>query len=112
MLAIVALLFQNRIWDWWQERKLYNDSRPQVAKLSSIYQNVRIRLPESLTYHHARESMPLHAKDTVSTDINSRAVITFNTGLEVELEPNSLITIEDIGKGGDGSLELTFQWVP
>jgi TonB family protein len=49
----------------------------------------------------------LRAKDTVSTDQDSRAVIKFNSGLRVELEPNSLIIVDDFGSG-PGQLELTF----
>jgi hypothetical protein len=107
VLALVALIFQNRIWDWWQERKLYTSDRPKLAEITELTHNVKVRLPESLTYYSAKKYLPLHDKDTVSTDASSTAVITFNTGLQVELEANSLITIED-ATNSNGSLELTF----
>ena len=102
-LAFIALFFQNRIEDWLEGFK--SDSRPTIAKIESLSNNVKYRLPESLTYHRAKSNMDLHAKDTVSTDASSTAVIAFKSSLKVELEPNSLMIVEDYGKEGS-NLEL------
>jgi hypothetical protein len=91
----------------WQQFKIANDPRPPLAEIKSLSGQVKFRLPESLTYFRARNSMTLRAKDTISTDQNSSAILEFKSGLQVELEPNSLIVIEDYGSGS-GSLELTF----
>jgi hypothetical protein len=107
LLALLALLFQGQLWEWWQRFSLRYDKRPAIAEIVSLNKNVRFRLPESLTYYKAYADQPLHAKDTVSTDPDSSAIITFKSGLKVELEPNSLIIIEDYGSG-PGALELTF----
>lgn len=107
ILAILILLFQESVWDWWQRISLENDKRPVLAQIESMSNNVKFRLPETLTYYRARPNMSLHAKDTVSTDVGSSAVISFKSGLKVELEPNSLIIIEDYGSGS-GNMELTF----
>jgi len=107
IIALLALLFQGQIWEWWQRYSLRFDSRPVIAEVVSVNKNVRFRLPESLTYYKAYNQQGLHAKDTVSTDLDSSAIISFKSGLKVELEPNSLIIIEDYGSG-PGALELTF----
>ncbi len=107
LVALAALLFQNQIWNWWQELGLLNDKRPPIAEIISLGGNVKFRLPESLTYYRARKSMSLRAKDTVLTDQDGSAVISFKSGLKVELQPNSLIIVEDYGTG-PGSMELTF----
>lgn len=107
ILALLAILFQDQIWDWWQMRKLEADPRPVVAEFEDITKNVKFRVPDSLSYYRAKKSRGLRAKDTVSTDLESRAVIKFKSGLKVELEPNSLIIVDDYGSG-PGQLELTF----
>ncbi|MCC6278405.1 MAG: AgmX/PglI C-terminal domain-containing protein [Oligoflexia bacterium] len=107
LLGLLGLLFQEQMWDFWQRIKIANDPRPTLAHVVSLNGNVKFRLPESLTYFKARSEMPLRAKDTIATDPSSTAIIEFKTGLKVELEPNSLIVIEDYGSGS-GSLELTF----
>ncbi|MBK9294444.1 MAG: AgmX/PglI C-terminal domain-containing protein [Oligoflexia bacterium] len=107
LLALLAILFQDQIWDWWQMRKLESDPRIVVAEFEDITKNVKFRVPDSLSYFRAKKSIGLRAKDTVSTDMDSRAVIKFKSGLKVELEPNSLIIVDDYGSG-PGQLELTF----
>jgi hypothetical protein len=107
LLALLGLLFQDQIWNRWEEYKIGSDPRPSIAEITSLNRGVKYRLPESLTYRRARKSMPLHAKDTVLTEADSSAIITFKSGLKVELEPNSLIIIEEYGSG-PGAMELTF----
>jgi hypothetical protein len=106
--ALITLLFQSRIYDWWELHKLLNSDKPAVAELTGISKNVKIRLPESLTYYRARNHWPLHVKDSISTDVDSTAIITFKSGLEILLEPNSLVIIEDPSIAGGGSMELSF----
>lgn len=106
IIALLTILFQDAVWDWYQNKKLDNDPRPVLAEFETITKNVKFRVPDSLTYYRAKSSRKLRAKDTVSSDEGSSAVITFKSGLKVELEPNSLIIIEDYG--GAGNLELTF----
>jgi hypothetical protein len=107
ILALIALFSQNKIEDWWREYSFTNDPRPVIAHIETLHNEVQYRPPESLVYHRAKTEMPLHAKDTVATDSSSSAVIAFNNGLKVELQPNSLIIIEDFTSGG-GNIELSF----
>ncbi len=107
LLALLAIIFQDNIWDWWNMRQLNSDPRPVVAEFETIVKNVKFRIPDSLTYYRARTATGLRAKDTVSTDQDSSAVLHFKSGLKVELEPNSLIIVDDYGIG-PGQLELTF----
>src|SRR6185436_14529956 len=81
--------------------------RPPIAEIVSLTNNVKYRLPESLSYRRAKPNLSLRAKDTVATDTDSTAVISFKSGLKVELEPNSLITIQEYGAGAS-QMELTF----
>ena len=91
--------------EWFQGIK--TDNQPVLATVESLTNNVMYRTTESLTYRQASAKMSLHAKDTISTDADSSAVIAFKTGLKVELEPNTLMVVEDYGKAGS-PLEMTF----
>lgn len=106
IIALLVIFFQDSIWDWWQAFRLQSDKRPVIAQIESLSKNVRFRVPDSLTYYRARTSQSLRAKDTVSTDDGSSAVIVFKSGLKIELEPNSLIVVEEVG--ANSTLEMTF----
>lgn len=106
VIALVVLYFHDEIWEAWR-LSTREDSRPVIAKLENPRKGVNFRFAESLTYFSARDNMDLRAKDTVSTGEDSTAVITFKTGLQVEVQPNSLIIVQDITQG-EGTLELTF----
>ena len=105
VLAAIGLFSQNQLEEWFQGIK--TDNQPVLATVESLTNNVMYRTTESLTYRQASAKMSLHAKDTISTDADSSAVIAFKTGLKVELEPNTLMVVEDYGKAGS-PLEMTF----
>ncbi len=95
------------LWNWWSLRNLANDPRPVIADITKVHHDVKFRLPESLNYYKAMSGMPLRSKDNIATEAGSTAMIKFKNGLEIEIQPNSLVVIEDLASQ-EGSLELTF----
>jgi len=107
ILCLLALFFQEEIWNFISEWRLGNDPRPVVAHIDSLNNTVRYRFPTTLIWRKAHEGLDLRDNDTVTTDPDSSTVLSFKSGLKVELEPNSLIVVHNYG-GGPDSLELTF----
>jgi hypothetical protein len=95
--ALTALLFQNQIERWWQRRNLSYDKRPIIGRIESITGDVKLRKPESLSSIGVKGGMNLHPDDTVLTEEGQKAIISFNSGLKVELEPHSTVVITDSG---------------
>lgn len=108
ILAILALIYQDQIWNYWQLSQLSDDPRPVLAEVLNFKNDVKYRLPESLTYYKVTANLGLRLKDTISTAPNSTAVVRFKSGMEVEVQPNSLFIIDDYGAESGGTLELTF----
>jgi len=96
--ATVALLFESKIEEWWQHRDLKTDRRPIIGHIESIHGDAKFRRPESLTAITAVPGMNLHSDDTVFTDNEQSVIISFNSGLKVELEPHSEVVITDLGQ--------------
>ncbi len=92
--ALWALIFQNKIEDWWQHRALKNDRRPIVGRVESIKGEVKFRKPESLTAMTLTPGANLHPEDSILTEDGQSAVISFNSGLKVEIQPLSTIVIK------------------
>jgi hypothetical protein len=93
--AFSALVFQSKIEDWWEHRALSHDRRPIIGHIESIKGEVKYRKPESLTPIRVQAGMNLHPEDSILTDDNETAIISFNSGLKVQLEPHSTIVITD-----------------
>jgi len=95
--ALVALLSESKIEEWWQHRNLKSDHRPIIGHIEKAQGDVKFRKPESLTSINAIAGMNLHSDDSVITDEGQSVVISFNSGLKVELEPHSVVVITDTG---------------
>jgi len=95
--ATGALLFEGKIEEWWQHRDLKSDHRPIIGHIEKAQGDVKFRKPESLTSINAIPGMNLHSDDSVVTEESQSVVISFNSGLKVELEPHSVVVITDTG---------------
>ena len=107
LLGLLAILFQEQLWDAISQWRMKNDPRAVVASIENVSNDVKFRYPTSLIWRRVHSGLELRDNDTVATDPDSSAVVTFKSGLKVELEPNSLIVVHNYGGGAD-SLELTF----
>lgn len=95
--ATGALLFESKIEEWWQHRDLKSDHRPIIGHIEKAQGDVKFRKPESLTSINAIAGMNLHSDDSVITEEGQSVIISFNSGLKVELEPHSVVVITDTG---------------
>ena len=95
--ALVGLFFQSKIEDWWQRRALNHDRRAIIGRIESLSGDVKIRKPESLSTVNATTGLNLRTDDSVLTEGDQSVVISFNSGLKIELEPHSTIVITDTG---------------
>ncbi len=101
VLAFAGLFFQNTIDKWWQTRALKSDQAkdhsPTYGRIDSTKGNVKFRTAGTLTPKDVIVGMNLHNGDTILTEDNDSAIISFNSGLKVELAPQSTIVITDSG---------------
>ncbi len=107
MIAALGFFYQERIWDWWVLKKLAKDPRPAIAKFESLDKKAKFRVPESVSYYDAHSGQSLKARDTVATEQGNKTVLSFKSGLRVEVQPDSMLIINDEPlKSSD--LEFTF----
>lgn len=84
------------------------DTRETIATIDSLDGRVRFKAANTLRYKNARDNQDLKNQDTITTDDNSRAKIRFASGFEIQVEPNSLIVIENPKKDEQGRIQITF----
>lgn len=66
---------------------------PAVASLTAIFNDVQARKARELSFEPAEKGQSLAAKDAVKTGVDSRAVVTFESGLVLNVDPDSLVTV-------------------
>lgn len=84
------------------------DTRETIATIDSLDGRVRFKAANTLKYKNARDNQELKNQDTITTDDNSRAKIKFASGFEIQVEPNSLIVIENPKRDEQGRIQITF----
>lgn len=84
------------------------DERPIIAEAKQITGNAQFKLPKKLVYKKLREDQGLRYRDTIMTDANSSLEIHFKSGLALELEPNSLIVLEEPESGNGDDIVISF----
>ena len=84
------------------------DKRPTIATIKDLNGKVRVKKAKTLKFKNGYTSQDLKDQDTLTTDENSRAKISFISGFEIQVEPNSLIVIEQPQKDSQGRIQITF----
>lgn len=84
------------------------DSSETIATILEMDGKVRYKPAKSLRYKNARNKQELKNQDTIITDENSRTKIAFASGFEIQVEPNSLIVIENPKTDEHGRIQITF----
>src|SRR5437867_842872 len=64
-----------------------------VATLSAVFNDVQAKRARQLSFKPAEKDQPLFAKDSVKTGTDSRAVITYESGLMLNVDPDTLVSI-------------------
>lgn len=85
-----------------------SDDRPTIARVESFDGKVRFKKAQSLRYKNVQGQTELKDQDTLTTDSDSHAKITFASGFEIEVKPNSLVVIENPKKDASGAIQITF----
>jgi TonB family protein len=84
------------------------DTRETIATIQSLDGKVRYKTAKSLKYKNASDKLELKNQDVLTTDENSHTKIAFASGFEIQVEPNSLIVIENPKKDEQGRIQITF----
>lgn len=84
------------------------DTRTTIAKIETFNGKVRFKKAQSLRYKNVQISTELKDQDTLTTDENSTAKVSFVSGFEIEVQPNSLVVIETPKKDASGAIQITF----
>lgn len=108
LLGFSVILFHNNIVEFIDSALSPKDTRKTIATIQSLDGKVRYKTAKSLRYQNAHKEQELKNQDTVTTDANSRAKIAFVSGFEIQVEPNSLIVIENPKKDDQGRIQITF----
>jgi hypothetical protein len=107
-LGFAVIFFHNNIVEWIDTALSPADTRETIATIQSLDGKVRYKTAKSLRYKNADKHQNLKNQDTVTTDANSHAKISFVSGFEIQVEPNSLIVIENPKKDDQGRIQITF----
>ena len=108
LLGLLIIFYHNNIVDMIDVALSEKDTRETIATVQSLDGRVRFKAANSLKYKNATEQLNLKNLDTLTTDENSRAKISFVSGFEIEVEPNSLVVIENPKKDDQGRIQITF----
>jgi TonB family protein len=108
LLGFFIIFFHERIVDRIDQTLSPKDTRETIATVEYLDGKVRFKTAKSLKYKNASEKQELKNQDTLTTDENSRAKIAFKSGFEIQVEPNSLIIIENPKKDEQGRIQITF----
>ena len=79
-----------------------------IATIREMDGRVRFKPAKTLRYKNAKLKQELKNQDTIITDENSRTKIAFASGFEIQVEPNSLIVIENPKTDELGRIQITF----
>ncbi|MFK8137622.1 MAG: AgmX/PglI C-terminal domain-containing protein [Bdellovibrionales bacterium] len=100
--------FHQEIVEFYNTKYGSPDSRPIIAKLSSLMGDVKYKAPRTLVYKEGRFGGGLRMQDTITTDTKSSVNIVFNNGLELKLGENSLLVLEEDQSSSTGDLTINF----
>lgn len=108
LLGFGVIFYHEKIVEQIDQGLAPKDTRETIATIQGLEGKVRFKAAKTLRYKNAKEDQELKNQDTVITDEGSRAKITFASGFEIQVEPNSLIVIENPKKDEQGRIQITF----
>lgn len=108
LFGLGVIIYHETIVDIIDQSLSPKDTRETIATIDSLEGRVRFKAAKTLKYKNARDNQDLKNQDTITTDENSRAKIKFASGFEIQVEPNSLIVIENPKKDEQGRIQITF----
>lgn len=109
ILGLLLIVFHENILEFVQDIFGEKDPRPVIATLDEFSGTVNYKLPKTLVYKKVRKSLGLRDQDTLVTDSESSAIITFvESNFKLEVAANSVIVIEQPQAGEDGIIRITF----
>jgi hypothetical protein len=90
ILALLVILFHEQIVDMFDEIFGPKDSRPVIATMEEYSGKVNYKKPKTLRFRKVKENLGLRDQDTLVTDENSTAVLTFQGGYKLEVGQGEL----------------------
>ncbi len=73
---------------------------PRLASLTAAYNDVTTKRAKSLAFQAGEVGQPLYARDSVKTGEEARAVVTYDAGGLLSVDPSSLVVITAPDAGG------------
>lgn len=107
-LGILVIVFHESIVEKIDSYISAKDDRPTIATVLSHSGQVRFKKAQSLRYKNVKNMLDLKDQDSLTTDSDSSAKISFKSGFEIEVLPNSLIVIENPKRDASGAIQITF----
>lgn len=100
--AVVSIsgIFLTQLWYRYDQRKaggLQDATIKVVARVDSAKNEVAKRPKKRVIWQRVDEDEPLYSGEAVRTSSDAEAKIIFNSGAEVDLDPDSMVVIEDSG---------------
>lgn len=108
VLGLLLIVFHENVIEWLDEIFGTPDPRPVIAMLERFDGEVNFKLPKTLVYRKVKVGMNLRDQDTVVTNSQSSAVISFDSGFRLEVASNSIIVVEQPQVGEGGAIRVTF----
>lgn len=108
LLGAFIVIFHDRLIDQYDELFQPPDPRKVIATLESFDGSVNYKKPKTLRFRKVRPELALRDQDTLVTADGATAILTFEGGYKLEVEPNSIVVIEEPQVGEDGSVRVTF----
>lgn len=108
LLGFFIIFFHEKIVERIDQSITPADTRETIATIEEFNGKVRYKTANSLKYKNASEKLELKNQDTLTTDADSTAKIAFASGFEIQVEPNSLIVIENPKQDSQGRIQITF----
>ncbi len=108
VLALFLIVFHEDVIDWFDSMFGPPDKREVIATLEDFSGTVNYKLPKTLVYKKPKRNLGLRDQDTLVTDQDGTAIITFVSGFRLEVTPNSILVIERPQIGEDGAIRITF----
>ncbi len=108
VLGLLIIVYHEAIVEKIDELISPTDTRTTIAKVETFSGKVRFKKAQSLRYKNVQKQTELKDQDTLTTDENSTAKISFVSGFEIEVQPNSLVVIETPKKDASGAIQITF----
>ncbi len=108
VLGVGVIIYHEKIVEGIDHLLSPKDTRQTIAVIKSLEGRVRVKPAKTLRYKNAAQDQDLKEQDTLTTDANSRTKLAFLSGFEIQVEPNSLIVIENPKKDAQGRIQITF----